>query len=140
MFVTVWLGILDVSTGKLICTNAGHDDPVICRKNGEFELVKSKHGLVLGTIEDVKYKDIEYPLNNGDKLFLFTDGIPEAKNGEGRRFRFDGMLSALNDHKDGSPKEIIGGVHRSVDEFVGDAPQFDDLTMLCIEYNGDCQA
>ena len=136
MFVTVWLGILEVSTGRIICANAGHEDPAVCRKNGEFELVRSKHGLVLGTIENIEYKNIEFTLNSGDKLFLFTDGIPEAKNGEGRRFRIDGMLSALNKYSDRNPQEIIEGVQSSVDEFAGDAPQFDDMTMLCFKMNG----
>lgn len=136
MFVTVWLGILEVSTGRLVCANAGHDDPVVCRRDGEFELVKSRHGLVLGTIEDVRYRDIEFTLNSGDKLFLFTDGIPEAKRGDGKRFRIDGMLDALNSYRRSSPREIIEGVHGSVDEFVGDAPQFDDMTMLCLEMKG----
>ena len=136
LFVTVWLGILEVSTGRIVCANAGHDDPVVCRKNGEFELVKSRHGLVLGTIEEIQYKDLEFTLNSGDKLFLFTDGIPDAKNAAGKRFKIDGMLSALNLHRNKTPQGIIKGVKESVDAFVGDAPQFDDITMLCLEMNG----
>ena len=95
--------------------------------------MKEKPGFVLGGMEGVRYKDYELQLGRGDKLFLYTDGVPEATDREGRMFSFDGMLGALNRYKSESPQGILGGIQRSVDEFVGDAPQFDDLTMLCIE-------
>lgn len=133
MFVTVWLGVLEISTGRLISANAGHEDPAICRKNGEFELIESKHGLMIGTIEGIVYKDFEFRLNSGDKLFLYTDGVHEATNEQDQMFRISRMIDSLNAYKDQSPTEILKGVHKSVNEFVGNAPQFDDLTMLCIE-------
>lgn len=137
MFVTVWLGVLEISTGRLISSNAGHEDPAVCRKNGDFELWKSKHGLMLGTLEGIKYADFEFRLNKGDKLFLYTDGVHEATNEQDEMFRIDCMLDALNSYKEKSPTEILKGMHNSINTFVGDAPQFDDLTMLCIEMKDD---
>ena len=133
MFVTVWLGILDVTTGKMLAANAGHDDPAICRKGGEFELINSKHGLVVGAMSGIKYKDFEIQLNKGDKLFLYTDGVPEATDKDYNMFTLESMINALNEHKEKSPEGILAGVNDSVSKFVGDAPQFDDLTMMCLE-------
>ena len=133
MFVTVWLGILEISTGKIIAANAGHDDPAICRKGESFEIVKNKHGLVVGAMAGIKYKDFEIQLNKGDKIFLYTDGLPEATDKDNKMFTVDGMINALNKHKNESPEAILEGINKSVGEFVGDAPQFDDLTMLCLE-------
>ena len=133
MFVTVWLGILEISTGKMIAANAGHDDVAVYRKNGEFELLKTKHGLVIGAMEGVKYKDFEFTLSAYDKLFLYTDGVPEATNKHNNMFTLDGMIKALNKHKDKQARDVILGVKDAVDEFVDDAPQFDDLTMVCLE-------
>ncbi len=134
MFVTVWLGILELSTGKLTAANAGHDDPAVYRKNGKFEIVKNPHGLVVGAMSGIKYKDFEIQLKDGDKLFLYTDGVPEATDKDNRMFTVERMIDALNNHREKAPKEILEGIHESVNGFVGNAPQFDDLTMLCIEY------
>ena len=134
MFVTVWLGILEISTGKMLAANAGHDDPAIYRKGGEFEIVDSgRHGLVIGAMKGVKYRDNEIQLNPGDKLFLYTDGVPEATDKDNKMFSIGGMLDALNQNKEKDVQEILDGVNASVGDFVGDAPQFDDLTMLCVE-------
>lgn len=136
MFVTVWLGILEISTGKLTFANAGHDDPARTVNGGDFEFIKSKHGLVIGAMSGVKYKDAETTLNKGDKLFLYTDGVPEATDKNNRLFTLNNMLGALNAAKGLSVKDIICAVREKVDEFVGDAPQFDDITMVCLEYKG----
>lgn len=133
MFVTVWLGILEISTGHLIAANAGHEMPAIYRKDGSFELLKIKHGFVIGGLEGMKYKDYEMQLNKGDKLFLYTDGVPEATDSEDQLYTTDRMIVALNEYKEESPEGIIKGVKERINEFVGDADQFDDLTMLCIE-------
>lgn len=135
MFVTLFLGILEISTGNIIAANAGHDDAVICKSNGTVELVKTKHGLAIGAMPDVTYKDFEIRLENGDKLFLYTDGVPEATNENGDMFTMKKTIDALNEYKNGSPQEVIDGVKSKVDEFVGGASQFDDLTMLCIKLN-----
>jgi sigma-B regulation protein RsbU (phosphoserine phosphatase) len=136
MFVTLWLGIIDLTTGKVLAANAGHEDPAICRKDGSFELAKTRHGLVAGAMPGIRYRDAEFYLAPGDKVFLYTDGVPEATNGENRMFTLDRMLVTLNTVKNGSPEEILEGVHQEVNAFVGEAPQFDDLTMLCLEYKG----
>ena len=133
MFVTLWLGILEISTGKLTAANAGHDDAAVCHKGGEFELFSSRHGLVIGAMEGVLYHDFEIQLHPGDKLFLYTDGVPEATDAEKRMFTLKKMVESLNLYKDESPRGILEGIHNDVNAFVGDAPQFDDLTMLCLE-------
>lgn len=139
MFVTVWLGILEIPTGRLISSNAGHEDPVICRKNGEFEIEKTKHGFVLGGMNGIKFRDHETTLNKGDRIFLYTDGLPEASDKDNQMYGIDRMLDSLNKLKDGSPDEIIEGIQKDVRDFVGDAPQFDDLTMLCFELKDDSE-
>lgn len=136
MFVTVWLGILEISTGKIIAANAGHDSPCVTR-NGRFEFIKAKRGLVLGAMDNAVYTDFEFQLEKGDKLFLFTDGVPEATDANEKMFTLDAMLGAVNELKDKDPKGIIEGIYEKLDEFAGDAPQFDDTTMVCIELMGD---
>ncbi|MBQ9488620.1 MAG: PP2C family protein-serine/threonine phosphatase, partial [Lachnospiraceae bacterium] len=136
MFVTVWLGILEISTGKLVAANAGHEYPALKQPNGQFELIKDKHGFVLGGMEGLKYQEYELMLEPGAKLFLYTDGVPEATNSETQQFGTDRMVKALNQDPDSSPRQILKNVRQSVDDFVKEAEQFDDLTMLCLEYNG----
>ena len=136
MFVTVWLGILEISTGKLTAANAGHEFPAICEKGGSFELYKDTHGFVVGGMEGVHYKGYDLQLNPGDKLFVYTDGVPEATDGSGEMFGTDRMITALRSCTDNTPEEILQGVKSAVDSFVGDAEQFDDLTMMCLEYKG----
>ena len=135
MFVTTWVGILELSTGKMTCANAGHEYPVVCR-NGQFDLMKDKHGFVLGGMEGMKYRDYEIRLEKGDKIFVYTDGVPEATNAEQVLFGADRMVETLNRNAEASPVEILRSMRRAVDAFVGSAEQFDDLTMLCLEYRG----
>ena len=136
MFVTVWLGILEISTGKLTAANAGHEYPVLKRADGSFELFKDKHGLVIGAMDGVKYKQYEIQLEPGSKLFLYTDGVPEATNADNKLFGLERMLAALNGNQAAAPEQVLNNVRRAVDEFVQEAEQFDDLTMLCMEYKG----
>ncbi|MBR3738564.1 MAG: SpoIIE family protein phosphatase [Eubacterium sp.] len=133
MFVTVWLGILEISTGKMIASNAGHDDPVVYRKGENFEFFKEKRSLVVGAVSGINYKNYEIQLNKGDKLFLYTDGLPEATDKDNNMFTLERMATSLNKYKEESPERIISGINSDVGDFVGDAPQFDDLTMLCLE-------
>ena len=137
MFVSVWLGILELSTGKLTASNAGHEYPVLRKPDGKFELFKDKHGFVIGGMDGVVYSEYEIDLKSGSKLFLYTDGVPEATNAEEELFGNERMVAALNKDASASSEEILGNVRSAVDEFVKNAEQFDDLTMLCIEYNGD---
>ena len=136
MFVTVWAGILEISTGKLTAANAGHEYPALKRKDGSFELFKDKHGFVIGGMEGVRYKEYELQLNPGDQLFVYTDGVPEATDAGGGLFGTDRMIDALNRCPDADPEEQIRCVREAVDRFVGDADQFDDITMLCFRYLG----
>ena len=136
MFVTVWLGILEISTGKLTAANAGHEYPVIKKPDGGFELLKDKHGLVIGAMDGVRYKQYEMQLKSGAKLFVYTDGVPEATDGDKKLFGMDRTLAALNEVRDAAPDVILKHVRSAVDDFVKDAEQFDDLTMLCMEYTG----
>jgi sigma-B regulation protein RsbU (phosphoserine phosphatase) len=137
MFVTVWVGILDLTTGHVVACNAGHDDPVICRKKKNFEINKTKHCLAVGALDDAKFTDYEFDLEKGDKLFLYTDGVVEATNMKDELFGFNRMVETLNLYKNKAPKEIIKGVKMKVDEFAGKREQFDDITMLCIELKED---
>ncbi len=136
MFVTVWLGILEISTGKLVAANAGHEYPALRRADGSFELLKDKHGFVIGGMDGMKYKEYELTLEPGAKLFLYTDGVPEATDAENTLFGTERMLNALNADPAAQPEAILQNVRRAVDAFVKDAEQFDDLTMLCVEYIG----
>ena len=137
MFVTVWIGILEISTGKLTAANAGHEYPVLMQPNGNFELYKDKHGFVIGGMNGVRYKQYEIQLEPGAKLFVYTDGVPEATNSENQLFGTERMIEALNERKGSSPQALLKNVRWTVDGFVKNAEQFDDLTMLCIEYRGE---
>ncbi len=136
MFVTVWLGILEISTGRMTCSNAGHEYPTICKKDGAFELYKDRHSFVIGGMEGVPYKEYTLSMEPGDKLFVYTDGVPEAIDKNDEMFGVARMVEALNNNAAGRPEEILRNVRSAVDAFVGDAEKFDDLTMMCLEYRG----
>lgn len=134
MFVTVWMGVLEVSTGRLTAANAGHEYPILKRPGMSFELFKDRHGLVLGAMDGVRYREYEIQMEPGTKLFVYTDGLSEATNGSTVQFGTDRTIDALRGREDGSPEELVRAVLDAVETFVADAPQFDDLTMLCVEY------
>ena len=100
------------------------------------KLFKDKHGLVVGAMPKIRYKEYEFQLEKGDTLFVYTDGVPEATNAENQLYGTDRMIEALNQKKDTVPEQILSEVRQDVDKFVAEAPQFDDLTMLCIQYLG----
>ena len=136
MFVTVWLGILEISTGRLIAANAGHEYPIIKNGDGDFELIKDRHGFVVGGMEGVRYSNYEIMLEKDSKLFIYTDGLAEATNKDGELFGTDRILKTLRACKTETPEQTIKYVHNAVDAFVREEPQFDDLTMLCLHYKG----
>ena len=136
MFVTVWLGILEISTGKLTAANAGHEYPALMHPDGNFELIKEKHGFVIGAMEEARYKEFEFKLEPGSKLFIYTDGVPEATRHDKEQFGTTRMVDTLNIYKDKAPVDILSGIQDAVDDFVKNEEQFDDLTMLCLEYKG----
>lgn len=133
MFVTVWFGIYTISTGKVVAANAGHEYPLI--KHGErgFEILKDRHGFVIGGMSGLKYRDYEFDLEPGDMLFLYTDGVPEATDADGNMFGTQNLLETLNRMSHPSAMELLEAVRADVKHFVGDAPQFDDLTMLALK-------
>ena len=137
MFVTVWLGVLDIRTGRLTAVNAGHEYPMLKAPGGAFELIKDRHGLAVGVMEGVSYREYELTLQPGSTLFVYTDGLPEATSAANELMGTDRALQALNEVPEAGPEELLKNVQRAVDAFVGDAPQFDDLTMLCLCYRGE---
>ena len=136
MFVTVWLGILDIKTGKITASNGGHEYPFIQRAGGEYELFKDKHGLALGAYPGVKYSEYEIQLNKGDAIFVYTDGVAEATDAENELFGTDRALEALNRSPEVDMKQAIVNEREAIDAFVKEAPQFDDITMLALRYLG----
>ena len=136
MFVTVWLGILNLFDGTLVSANAGHEYPILKTPDGDFELIKSKHGFVLGGFPGLKYKETVTQLQPGSKLFLYTDGVPEAENETHEQYGFDRFLHTLNKNRDDTPENLLAAVRNNVKHFTQDHAQFDDLTMLCVHYRG----
>ena len=136
MFVTVWLGMLDLKTGVLKAANAGHEYPVIKQPGGRFEIFKDKHGFVVGGMPDVEYQEYELQLETGASIFLYTDGIPEAVNFTGEAFGTERMLDALNHADNIGPTELVCAMSSVVESFASGADQFDDITMLCLKYKG----
>ncbi len=136
MFVTVWLGILDLKTGLLTAANAGHEFPILRQPDGYFEVIKDRHGFILGGMPNIKYREYDLSLKPGAKLFVYTDGVPEACNEEQEFFGLERTVSALNQDVNETPQKILENVRNAVKEFVAGAPQFDDLTMMCLQYNG----
>ena len=137
MFVTVWIGILEISTGCLKAANGGHEYPIL-KQGDSFKLFTDVHGIPLGFMEDSEYKEYEIQLKPGDKLFVYTDGVPEATDAKQQMFGNDRTLEALNKDVSASPKQMLEHVNAAVEAFVKDAEQFDDLTMLAFEYKGSC--
>ncbi len=132
MFVTVWYGVLEISTGKITAANAGHEFPIIKKQGGKFELLQDEHGFVIGGMEGMKYKEYEIQLDSGEMLFLYTDGVPEATDGENNMYGTDRLLEAMNSKEHTDPLELLGSITDNVDQFVGEADRFDDMTMLAV--------
>ena len=136
LFVTVWFAIIEISTGKGLAANAGHEHPVIKRAGGDWELVVYRHSPAVATFDGLKFSEHEFELHPGDKLFVYTDGVPEATNKNEEMFGTDRMLDSLNSASDSDITELLKIVRKDVDEFTGDAPQFDDVTMLGLAWYG----
>ena len=136
MFVTVWMGILDLRTGEVEFACAGHNPPVICHDDGTVEFAKSRPGLVLAAMEGTRYKRQTLKLEPGDTIFLYTDGVTEATNANEELFGDERLLQTLREACGMDPAEICPFVKSKIDEFVGDAPQFDDITMLALKFVG----
>ena len=135
--MTVWLGILDLNTGKIQCANAGHEYPVLMRAGGDYELLKDKHGLALAAMDGISMKEYEIDLDPGDRLFVYTDGVPEAINEKVEAYGTERLCEKLNALKNVSQQQTLESVLRDIRNFAGAAEQFDDTTMLGITYNGE---
>ena len=134
MFVTAWMGILDLTTGNMQFANAGHNPPLLKRANGDFEYLKTRAGFVLAGMEGVRYHAGELTLSPGDRLFLYTDGVPEATNTKNKLYGEDRLLAFMNQNKTVDAVTLLPELKSNIDEFVGEAPQFDDITMLMFDY------
>lgn len=139
LFITAFEGVLDLVTGTFNFVNAGHEMPYICKANGDFEAYKVRPGFVLAGMEDMKYRAGTMTLEVGDKIFQYTDGVTEATNSNNELYGMERLGKILNAQKHTSPSEILTAVKADIDNFVGDAPQFDDITMLCLEYRAKAQ-
>ena len=136
LFVTVWLAILEISTGKGMAANAGHEHPALRRGDGTYELVKYRHSPAVATLEGIRFREHEFQLEPGDSLFVYTDGVAEATDANNELFGEERTLAALNRDPAASPKDLLANVKEGIDTFVGDAMQFDDITMLGLHYFG----
>ncbi len=134
LFITAFEGVLDLVTGEFCFVNAGHEMPFICKAGGSFEAYKIRPGFVLAGFEDMNYKAGSMTLDVGDLIFQYTDGVTEATNVENQLYGMERLEQVLNRVKDRTPSEILPEVKKDIDAFVGEAPQFDDITMLCVEY------
>ena len=134
LFITAFEGVLDLITGEFVYVNAGHEMPFICKAGGDFEPHKIRAAFVLAGMEGMKYRAGSMMLEPGDKIFQYTDGVTEATNLSNELYGMQRLGTILNKVKDMSPQEILPAVKKDIDEFVGEAPQFDDITMLCLEY------
>ena len=136
LFVTVWFAIIDLKTGKGLAANAGHEHPVLRRADGKFELVVYRHSPAVAALEGMRFREHEFELHPGDSLFVYTDGVTEATNMRNELFGTSRMLDALNEDPDAAPEKLLRDLRQAIDAFVGDVPQFDDITMLGLRYTG----
>ena len=136
LFVTVWLGILDIKTGEIQYSNAGHEYPIIGRAGSGFSVLESDNGPPLAAMENMDFDNVTVTLGKGDSIFLYTDGVPEAKSSQGERFGMEALISALDEGIELSAKDKLVYVKDKIDTFVGLIDPFDDITMLCLNFNG----
>ena len=134
-FVTIWLASIELSTGKGISVNAGHEHPVVRRAGGNYELEIYRHSLPLGAMEGTIFKEREFMIYPGDSLFIYTDGVAEATNPEGRLFGTERILDVLNENPDADPQDALAAMMNNIDSFAAEAEQFDDITMMCFRYS-----
>ena len=136
LFVTVWFAILEISSGKGVAANAGHEHPALRRADGSYELLRYRHSPAVAALEGVQIQEHEFQLYPGDSLFVYTDGVPEATDKDNELFGDERMLAALNRDPSAPPEKLLDTVRQAMEDFVGDAPQFDDITMLGFSYRG----
>ena len=136
MFVTAWMGLLNVKTGLVTFANAGHNPPIVGSGGSEFEHRKTRPGFVLAGMEGMRYRKFEMQLQPGDTVYLYTDGVTEAVDGGENLYGEQRLLQLLNSHRGAGAEEICQAVKTDVDLFAGEVEQFDDITMLCLTWHG----
>ena len=136
LFVTTWLGKLNLKTGKLSYVNAGHNQPLIKQDSNNFEYMKTHPNLVLGGMEGIKYNEHEINLNAGDMVFLYTDGVTEANDNYNGFYGQNRLKETINENKNKKLNDIINEITKDIDKFCNNSEQYDDITMLIIKYNG----
>ena len=136
LFVTVWVAIIEISTGKGIAANAGHEHPLIMRVGERYEFCKYKHSVAVAAIEGAHFSEHEFRLSPGDRLIVYTDGVPEATDSSNELFGEERILKVLNENRDASAEDVLRSMKSAIDEFAADVPQFDDITMLSFYYYG----
>ena len=134
LFITAFEGVLDLVSGEFTFVNAGHEIPFICKKDDSYEPYKIRAGFVLAGMEGIRYQCGTMQLSPGDRLFQYTDGVTEATDKDGRLYGMGRLGEILTQNAALPPMELLGKIKEDIDAFVGDAPQFDDITMLCLEY------
>ena len=139
LFVTAYLAILDLKTGELLSANAGHEHPTLRRADGSYELIVSRHNIALCAMDGIEYRTNRSTLAEGDSVFLYTDGVTEATDSETELFGDERLMSALNKNPAASPDEVVNNVRQAINEFVGEAEQFDDITMLAFKLKKLCK-
>ncbi len=139
LFVTVWMAIIDIRTGKGLAANAGHEHPAISRNGGKYELSVYRHSPAVATMEGLPFREHPFELHPGDNLFVYTDGVAEATDSNNELFGPERMLNALNRDPQADPEKLLQIVRAEIDEFVGEADQFDDITMMSFHFNGDSE-
>ena len=140
LFVTVWLGIIEISTGKGMAANAGHEHPAIHRQGKNFSLAIYKHSPAVAILPGMRFREHEFQLMPGDTLFVYTDGVTEANNSEKELFGEERLTEALNRDPEAMPEQLLKNVKAGIDEFVDGTEQFDDITMLSLKYFGPEEA
>lgn len=135
MFVTAWMGMLNIKTGRIGFANAGHNPPLVKHADGSFEYLRSRPNLVLAMMEEIPYRKNEVQLQSGDVIYLYTDGVTEAMNQQEELYGEERLSQILNANSDAGPEELCAKVKADVDAFAGETPQFDDITMLCLRYH-----
>ncbi len=136
MFITVWLGVLEISTGRLFACNAGHEYPILKKPDGSYEIYKDKHDFVVGAMSGIEYHEYVIQLEPGSQIFLYTDGLPEASDADKNMFGINRVVEVLNCDPGLAPEEAIKNMKSAVADFVQETEQFDDLTMLSLKYLG----
>jgi sigma-B regulation protein RsbU (phosphoserine phosphatase) len=136
MFVTLFLGILDLDSGEISFTNAGHDPPYVIRSGAPHEQLRHRHGPPMGVVEDLEYSEDEFVLRSGDVLLVYTDGVTDAENPDKKAFGLPRLESIVSASSGGAPEDVVREIVDALQRYEDGADQKDDVTILAVGYNG----